>query len=287
MSRKRIGLQLEKSTTAGSIVKTSAINEQEYLAPGSNGQLLTVVGGVPTWQTFTVPADYQTYANIAALPVTGSSSLIYYATAENQFLIWNGTIYVPVPASPTIIAAGNSGSSQTIASGATLSLLASLGFTTVASATGIITVTPPSGTVTGQVMTWNNTTSTWSATTLSSATFTAAGDLGTSQTITAGDTLTIKGATNSGIKVTGVATDVLEISTTRVREKFTPTTAGTTVTLASTPITASLEVYRNGDLQDITDDYTISGAVITFLTAFGSSNGGTLSEIVNVIYYTA
>lgn len=287
MARKRIGLQLEKSTTAGSIVRTSAINEQEYLAPGSNGQVLTVVAGVPSWGTIPFPSEFEQVANNAARPVTGVLDVIYYSTAENVFSIWTGAAYVEVPTSPTFTVAGNSGTSQSIASGSTLSVLASLGFATVASATGIVTLTPPSGTVTGQVMTWNNTTSTWSATTLASSTFTVAGDLGTAQTISAADTLTIKGATNSGIKVTGVATDILEISTTRVREKFSPVAAATDVTLANTPVLASLEVYRNGDLQDITDDFTITGAVITFTTAFGASVGATGSEIVNVIYFTA
>ena len=47
--RTRIGKQLEKSTTVGSIVVTNASNEQEYIAPGANDTLLQVVSNVPTY----------------------------------------------------------------------------------------------------------------------------------------------------------------------------------------------------------------------------------------------
>jgi hypothetical protein len=47
--RIKIGLQTELSITPHSIIKTNTSNEQEYLVPGSNNQLLSVVAGIPTW----------------------------------------------------------------------------------------------------------------------------------------------------------------------------------------------------------------------------------------------
>lgn len=286
MSRKRIGLQLEKSVTAGSLVKTNVSNEQEYFAPGTNGQLLTVVSGVPTWQTISFPSEFEQFANHAGRPATGAVDVIYYSTSENVFSIWNGTAYVAVPTSPSISFAGNSGTAQTIASGATLSILASLGFTTVASATGNITVTPPAGVTTGNVMTWSGTA--WASATPASSSFTLAGDSGTAQTVTGGSTLTIKGATASGISVAMSATNTATISFNKVRNTFSPTSGSTTVTLTATPILASLEIYRNGDIQDIADDYTVSGLIVTFLTAFGNSTGASTSgtEKINAIFLT-
>jgi hypothetical protein len=276
MPRKRIGLQLEKSTTAGSMVRTNVSNEQEYFAPGSSGQLLTIVSGVPTWQTITFPSEFEQYASHSARPATGASDVIYYCTAENDFSIWTGSAYVVVPTSPSFTVAGNSGTSQTIASGATLSVLASLGFTSVASATGNVTITPPAGTTTGNVMTWNGTA--WASATPTTGTFTLAGDTGTSQTISNGDTLTIKGATNSGVVVTASATDTVSISLNEQKDTFAPTSGATTVTLSQTPIASTLDIYRNGDLQDLTTDYTVSGVTVTFLTSFGATSGGAYSE---------
>lgn len=45
--------------------------------------------------------------------------------------------------------------------------------------------------------------------------------------------------------------------------------SGTTVTLPYTPATnTNVDVYRNGILQEVTTEYTISGATLTFTTAF-------------------
>lgn len=156
---------LEQSATPYSIPRTDATNNQEYIAPGANGQVWTVVAGIPQYATITFPSEFEVYANVAALPVAGVVDVIYYTTAENEFRIWNGAAYVVVPtaASFSFTLAGNSGPNQTISNTDTLSILASRGFTVVASATDTVTVTPPAGTVTGQVMYWNNGTSTWSA----------------------------------------------------------------------------------------------------------------------------
>jgi hypothetical protein len=41
--------RMELSLVPQSIIKTGVNNEQEYLAPGSNGSVLKVISGVPTW----------------------------------------------------------------------------------------------------------------------------------------------------------------------------------------------------------------------------------------------
>ena len=279
MSRKRIGLQLEKSTVAGSVIRTSAANEQEYLAPGTTGQVLTIVSGTPTWGTIPFPSEFEQVANNAARPATGALDVIYYAAAENVFSIWSGSAYVTVPTSPAFTLAGNSGTSQSITSGSTLSVLASLGFATVASATGIVTLTPPAGGTAGNVMSWNGTA--WVSATSG---FTAAGDTGTSQAVANGATLTIKGGVSSGVLVTMSATNIASITLKKQRDIFSPADATTTVTLTQSPILSTLQVYRNGDLQDIIDDYTITGLIITFVVAFGASTGATNTEKVNTIY---
>lgn len=215
MARVRISKQLEKSVTAGSIIATDVSNEASYLAPGTNGQLLTVVSGVPAWQTLSFPSEYEQYANVAALPATGVTDVIYYTAAENEFRIWNGSAYVLVPTAPT---------------------------------------------------------------------FTVAGNTGTNQTISSGNTLSIVGASNTGIIVTASNTDTLTITVREQVDNFSPTTGATTVTASQTPLVAYLQVYRNGIIQDITDDYTVSGTTITFVTAFGSSTGATYGEKIKLIY---
>ena len=156
---------LEQSLAPYSIPRTDATNNQEYIAPGANGQVWTVVGGIPQYAAITFPSEFEVFANVAALPVAGAVDIIYYTTAENEFRIWNGAAYVVVPtaASFSFTLAGNSGPNQTISNTDTLSILANRGFTVVASATDTVTITPPAGAATGQVMYWNNGTSTWSA----------------------------------------------------------------------------------------------------------------------------
>lgn len=51
MSKIRINSELENSVTPGSIIVTDNSNEAIYVAPGSNGQVLTVVSGIPQYAT--------------------------------------------------------------------------------------------------------------------------------------------------------------------------------------------------------------------------------------------
>ena len=43
--------QLENSIVPGSIIVTNNINENIHLSPGTNGQILQIVNGIPTYQT--------------------------------------------------------------------------------------------------------------------------------------------------------------------------------------------------------------------------------------------
>jgi hypothetical protein len=208
-------------------------------------------------------------------------------TVTGQVMTWNNTTSVWEPTTPaagsSFTLAGNSGTSNLISAGDTASILATRGFTTVASATDTVTVTPPSGTVTGQVMTWDNTAGTWSAST-PAGTFTVAGTAGTNQTITLGtDTLTLTGLAN-GIQITGSATDTMTFALREQVDTTTSLTSGTTVTATQTPIAATLRVYRNGLIKDLTTDYTLSGSTVTFTTAFGISGGAQGGETVKLEY---
>lgn len=49
INRLRIGKQFELSAVAGSIISTDGTLEPYYLSPGTNGHVLTVVAGVPTY----------------------------------------------------------------------------------------------------------------------------------------------------------------------------------------------------------------------------------------------
>lgn len=162
---------LERSTAPYSIPRTNDVGIQEYVPPGANGQVWTVVAGVAQYATITFPSPFEQYANESTFPVVGTVNVIYYALLENTFNIWNGSAYVAVPTavSFTFTLTGNSGPSQVINNAATLTLLASRGFTVVASNPNTVTVTPPAGTINGQVMYWNNGTSTWSAVALTAA----------------------------------------------------------------------------------------------------------------------
>lgn len=51
MSKIRINTEIEKSLVPGSIPITNATNDLEYTTPGTNGQVLSIVAGVPTYVT--------------------------------------------------------------------------------------------------------------------------------------------------------------------------------------------------------------------------------------------
>lgn len=305
MSRLRIQKDLELSAAAGSIITTSGANEPQYTGPGSNGQVLTVVGGVPAWAN--TAADVLT--SISYAPVTGiltyvdelgastninlplekflasaslntTTNILTLTLNDGSKVTVNMTDYLGY----TFDIADALSNVETVGVGDAITFLGTNGFDVAVSAINTVTITPPVGTATGQVMTWNNTTSVWEAVTpVTGSTFTVAGTAGTNQTISAGDTLTITGAAN-GILVTGTATDTLTIALREQYDTSTGLTSGTTVTATQTPIASTLRVYRNGLKKTLTTDYTLSGTTVTFTTAFGVSGGAAGGETVELDY---
>ena len=89
---------------------------------------------------------------------------------------------------------------------------------------------------------------------------------------------TVSYTNESGVVVTSVLPTTIE-----KEDHFPNLLSGTTVTLTSTP-TANPWVFRNGRYQRIGVDFTIAGTVITFVTSFGYSSGGTAPEDVIVRY---
>lgn len=176
----------------------------EYYPPGANGQVFTTVAGVAQWNTITFPSEFDAYPNQGAFPGVGNVDVIYYSSADNAFFIWDGAVYVEVPTAVSFswTLNGQAGPPQLINNTDNVSIQGSNGFTTVTSATDTLTVTPPLGTVTGQVMTWNNGTTTWSA--QAPPALTVAASAGTNPSIVIGtDTLSI--LAGLGISTTGNA----------------------------------------------------------------------------------
>lgn len=73
---------------------------------------------------------------------------------------------------------------------------------------------------------------------------------------------------------------------TQVEEEFTNLQSGNTVTISETPCSGyPIDVYRNGLHQDSIDEYTMVDTVITFVTDFQISSGGSEGESVLVKFY--
>jgi len=305
MSRIRISKETELSLVPRSLVVTDASNEQMYLAPGTAGQVLTIVAGVPTWTA--APADVLTsiayngttgvlsYVDelgattninlplekfLASASLNPTTNILTLTLNDGSTVTVNMTDYLGY----TFDIADTVGGLETVGVSDTINFIGNNGFNITVTAGNDVTLVPPVGTATGQVLTWNNTTSEWEAVTpVTGSTFTVAGTAGTNQTISAGDTLTITGIAN-GILVTGTATDTLTISLREQLDNFTGLTSGSTVTATQTPIAATMRVYRNGRRQQLTADYTLSGTTVTFVTAFGVSTGAQGAETVELDY---
>lgn len=73
---------------------------------------------------------------------------------------------------------------------------------------------------------------------------------------------------------------------TQIEEEFTNLQSGNTVTITATPCDGyPIDVYRNGLHQDNNDEYSMTGTVVTFVTDFQISSGGSEGESVLVKYY--
>jgi hypothetical protein len=165
--------QLENSLTAGSILVTDVNNENVHFSPGTLGQFLRVgASGLPEWNTFSVPSEYEQVATPAALPVTGNPDVIYLVAdrgdGQPEFQVWTGTAYLAVPTNPILNfnLVGQAGSPQSINQGENINFSGLNGFSMSVGATNAVYVNPPVGTATNQVMGWNNTTNVWEVQTL-------------------------------------------------------------------------------------------------------------------------
>ena len=85
---------LQPGTTAGDLAYSSATaNTNTRLGIGSTGQILTVAGGVPTWETAATPAQGMTL--IAAQTVTASSTVNVNNVFSDTYQ--NYTVYFQLP----------------------------------------------------------------------------------------------------------------------------------------------------------------------------------------------
>ena len=102
-NRIRIGKQTELSTTPRSVVVTDSINEQQYVPPGINGDLFTIVSGVPTWQA---PIPFNNLLNLSNImgavaitetPANGDTTtfrngLHLAVVATDNQVMWGGNL---------------------------------------------------------------------------------------------------------------------------------------------------------------------------------------------------
>ena len=160
--------QLENSTVAGSLLVTDSTNENIHYAPGTLGQFLRVgASGLPEWNTFSLPSEYEQVATPAALPVTGNTDVIYLVAdrgdGQPEFQVWTGTAYLAVPTNPILNfgIVGQAGSPQTINHGENINFSGLNGFAMSVGATNQVYVNPPVGTSDGEIMRWDNTSLSW------------------------------------------------------------------------------------------------------------------------------
>lgn len=274
-NRLRISKQLELSASPYSIIRTGAGNEPAYLAPGADGSVLTVVGGIPQY---------------AALP-SGSS-----------FTITDGTTPQVISAGDTLTFAAGNGAAVVVSSPDTVTFTARLSTDAdnalVFGGDGGLYV-PEAQLVTGA--TWDDATNTLTITFANGSTvdvpivdaigaflsdWNIQADSG-SGIIENHGLLSVVGTPGQVVTDYAAGTLTISLGFSEQQEIFTNLTSGTTVTLSSTPASGSiLEVERNGlgQLIGAGNDFTLAGAVLTFATAFGSSPGGAGSETVLVRY---
>jgi len=297
MARTRLNLQLEKSVVEGSIIVTDASKEANYLAPGTAGQVLTSDGTTVSYQdvpssavsisdgTTTVSfiaGDTETFvekgvkATVSKVGTTVSVQLevVPSADAQNALVLGtDGKPYVPKAQLVTGSTWSDATNELTIsfADGSTvvIPIVDAIG-------TFISDFVISDGTTTATIN--NHGTVTYSGTNLVKATVGAG-------TVTVG--LDTTGSTaGQYIESTGAGTaPVWKTPLVATRDIF-PTASltigGSSVTLTGTPAAGSqISVHRNGLLDT---DYTVSGSVITFTTAFGASGGAVFSESVVVDY---
>lgn len=168
ITRLRLAKQLQLSTTPGSLPVTDGSNEQQYLVPGSNGDVLTIVAGVPAYAAptggftgLTLDASTGTPEPIAdgdtltflggsgiatnVLPTDTVSIGIDYTDAisadgGNTLAVGgDGKFFVPAGAFSLTLDA-DSGVAETLSNGDTLDIAGGAGVSTVVSASDTVTV---------------------------------------------------------------------------------------------------------------------------------------------------
>jgi hypothetical protein len=114
-TRIRLNLQLEKSITPGSILISNSSNEGKWLTPGSEGQILTVASGIPTYSNplisllgiyigsyeitavlgqleYLIPYTTTTISNFQLTQVENSVGDGYYSDYISKISIGNGIL---------------------------------------------------------------------------------------------------------------------------------------------------------------------------------------------------
>ncbi len=267
-----ISTQLEKSANPGSIIVTDSNNKQKYIAPGSNGYILTSngPGNEPTWQS---------------------------STLNSSFTITDGTTSQVVNSGDTLTITSGNGITATVSATDILTLLVKIS----TDANNDITIGTDGGIYLSKNnlltnVTWNDATNNLVLTFDSGATVNvpivdnvanflfdlSISDGVTTDVVNNHETITFNGT--NGLRPT-VSSNQVSYGLRIQRDSFLGLTSGTTVTLTQTPLEI-LFVSRNGQIKlpGVGNDYTISGTTITFSTSFGPSVGGAGSENIQVNY---
>jgi hypothetical protein len=268
-NRIRIQKDTEKSTVAGSLIRTDANNEQEYFT-GANGQLLSVVGGVPTF--INSPAGY-------TFSITDGTTTQIIASGDTVTINDGNGILATVSATDIInIAArlsADAGNDITFGTDGGLYLSKNSLLTNVTwnDATNNLVLTFDSG-ATVNVPIIDSIATFISDFTISDGTNT---DL-----VQNHETLNFAGA--SGIRPT-VSANTVTYGLRTQKDVFTGLTTGNTNTLTQVPLLI-FRKNRNGldKLEGTGNDFTITGTTVTWTVPFGSSGGGAGTESTEFFY---
>jgi hypothetical protein len=293
--------------TTGDMIYEVSAGTAAALPIGTPGQVLTVVGGVPVWQTPTItPGDISLTDN--HIFVGNASNLAAdVAMSGDATIVASGALTLA-----TVATAGTTGSSTAIP----VITINAKGLTTSITTAAVVA---PAGTLSGTVL--NSTVVSSSLTsvgTLTSGTlgtgFTAVAIAqgGTGQTtasaafdalspITATGDLIVGNGVDSATKLPiGTTGYVLTSNGTTAVWQATAATAtwnketftsisGFTITLAHAPLANSTELLIQGagvQLEGASYDYTVSGTTLTFVNGLGSGGVSAITsfDVVQVQY---